>query len=124
MLIVVWSSFASRLALPDRCPVNLAKIMQKRLTVTGSTMRPRPPAEKGAIARELNAKVWPLLEAGSVKIVVDRVFPLAEAAEAHRYLESSAHIGKVILHVSLSRTRRSVRASWRVSVRTTRGPWK
>jgi NADPH2:quinone reductase len=79
--------------------VNLAKIMQKRLTVTGSTMRPRPPAEKGAIARELHAKVWPLLEAGSVKVVVDRVFPLAEAAEAHRYLESSAHIGKVILHV-------------------------
>jgi putative PIG3 family NAD(P)H quinone oxidoreductase len=79
--------------------VNLAKIMQKRLTVTGSTMRPRPVAEKGAIARELREKVWPLLESGKVKVLVDRVFPLAEVVEAHRYLEGGAHIGKVILQV-------------------------
>jgi putative PIG3 family NAD(P)H quinone oxidoreductase len=79
--------------------VNLAKIMQKRLTVTGSTMRPRSVAEKGTIARELQEKVWPLLESGRVKVLVDRVFPLSDAAEAHRYLEAGEHIGKVILRV-------------------------
>ena len=77
--------------------VNLVRIMQKQLTVTGSTMRPRPNAEKGAIARELRARVWPLLESGAVKVLVDRVFPLAEAAGAHGYMESGAHIGKIIL---------------------------
>ena len=79
--------------------VNLARVMQKRLTVTGSTMRPRPVAEKGAIAAELRERVWPLLESGAVKVVIDRVFPLEQAAGAHRYLESGAHIGKVILSV-------------------------
>jgi len=79
--------------------VNLARIMQKQLTVTGSTMRPRPIAEKGAIASELRTRVWPLLESGAVKVLVDRVYPLAEAADAHRYLESGAHIGKIILAV-------------------------
>ena len=79
--------------------VNLAKVMQKRLTITGSTMRPRTVAEKGAIASELRERVWPLLESREVKVVVDRVFPLAEAAAAHRYLESGAHIGKLILSV-------------------------
>ena len=73
--------------------------MQKRLTVTGSTMRPRTVAEKGAIASELRERVWPLLESREVKVLVDRVFPLAEAAAAHRYLESGAHIGKLILSV-------------------------
>jgi NADPH:quinone reductase-like Zn-dependent oxidoreductase len=77
--------------------VNLARIMQKRLTVTGSTMRPRPIAEKGAIAAELRDQDWPLLESHAVKVLVDRVFPLAEAADAHRYLESGVHIGKIIL---------------------------
>ncbi len=76
--------------------VNLAKVMQKRLTITGSTMRPRTVAEKGAIASELRERVWPLLESREVKVIVDRVFPLAEAAAAHRYLESGAHIGKLI----------------------------
>ena len=79
--------------------VNLAKVMQKRLTITGSTMRPLSIAGKGAIARDLQEHVWPLLESRAVKVLVDRVFPLVEAAEAHRYLESSAHIGKVILSV-------------------------
>jgi NADPH2:quinone reductase len=77
--------------------VNLVRIMQRRLTMTGSTLRPRPIAEKGAIAAELREQVWPLLESGKVKVLVDRVFPLAQAAEAHRYLESGAHIGKLIL---------------------------
>jgi NADPH:quinone reductase-like Zn-dependent oxidoreductase len=79
--------------------VNLARIMQKQLTVTGSTMRPRPIAEKGEISSELLTRVWPLLESGAVKVLVDRVFPLAEAAGAHRYMESGAHIGKIILAV-------------------------
>jgi putative PIG3 family NAD(P)H quinone oxidoreductase len=77
--------------------VNLVRVMHKRLTVTGSTLRPRPVAEKGAIAAELREHVWPLLESGKVKVLVDRVFPLAQAADAHRYLESGAHIGKLIL---------------------------
>ena len=80
--------------------INLATIMHKRLTITGSTMRPRPVAEKGQIARELREHVWPLLEAGRVKVLVDRVFPLVEAAEAHRYMESGEHIGKIILKVA------------------------
>ena len=71
--------------------------MHKRLTVTGSTLRPRPVAEKGAIAAELREHVWPLLESGKVKVLVDRVFPLDHAADAHRYLESGEHIGKLIL---------------------------
>ncbi len=79
--------------------VNLARVMQKRLTVTGSTMRPRPIAEKGAIASELHARVWPLLESRAVRVLVDRVFPLERAADAHRYLESGVHVGKVILSV-------------------------
>jgi putative PIG3 family NAD(P)H quinone oxidoreductase len=79
--------------------INLAKIMHKRLIVTGSTMRPRPAEEKGQIARELREHVWPLLESRRVKVLVDRVFPLEEAAEAHRYLDSGEHIGKVILKV-------------------------
>jgi len=77
--------------------VNLSKIMQKRITLTGSTMRPRTVEDKAQIARELREQVWPLLESGRVKVLVDRVFPLEQTAEAHRYLESGAHIGKVIL---------------------------
>ncbi len=80
--------------------VNLARIMQKRITLTGSTMRPRAVEEKGQIASELREHVWPLLEARTVRVVVDRVFPMEDAAAAHRYLESGAHIGKVVLKVS------------------------
>jgi NADPH:quinone reductase len=79
--------------------VNLARIMQKRLMVTGSTMRPRTVDDKAQIARELREHVWPLLESGRVKVLVDKVFPLEAAAEAHHYLESGTHIGKVILRV-------------------------
>ena len=80
--------------------INLTKIMHKRLIVTGSTMRPRSVADKGQIARELEREVWPLLEAKKVKVIVDRVFPLEQVAEAHRHLEGGAHIGKVILKVA------------------------
>ncbi|MCL4765687.1 MAG: NAD(P)H-quinone oxidoreductase [Hyphomicrobiaceae bacterium] len=72
-------------------------LMIKRLTWTGSTLRPRTVEQKGEIARALEARVWPLIEAGKVKPVMFRTFPMAEAAEAHRLMESSAHIGKIVL---------------------------
>ena len=77
--------------------INLATVMQRRLTVTGSTLRPRSVVEKGAIADALRQHVWPLLEAGIVAPVIYRIFPLREAADAHRMMESSAHIGKLVL---------------------------
>jgi NADPH2:quinone reductase len=79
--------------------VNLARLMIKRLTLTGSTLRPRSREVKAGFARALEAQVWPLLAAGKVKVVLDSTFPLAEAAEAHRWLETSQHIGKVVLTV-------------------------
>ena len=74
--------------------------MLTRLTITGSTLRPQSVEEKGAIAASLRREVWPLLEAGRIKPVVDKTFPLAEAAEAHGLMESSAHIGKIVLDVA------------------------
>lgn len=79
--------------------VNFLPIMLKRLTVTGSTLRIRPFDFKAAIAQSLKDKVWPLLEAGDVKPVMYKTFPLTEAAEAHRLMESSSHIGKIVLTV-------------------------
>lgn len=79
---------------------DLTPIMVKRLTVTGSTLRPRSVAEKGAIAAALKERVWPLIEAGRVKPVIHKVFPLEEAAAAHALMESSAHIGKIMLAVT------------------------
>jgi NADPH2:quinone reductase len=79
--------------------VDLRVVMTKRLTITGSTLRPRSVPEKGVIARELEQRVWPLLSAGRVRPVVFRTFPLAEAAAAHRLLESDSHIGKVVIVV-------------------------
>ncbi len=73
--------------------------MAKRLTVTGSLLRPRSPAEKGAIARALEAEVWPLIASGRVRPRIDATFPLADAAEAHRRLESRRHVGKIVLLV-------------------------
>ena len=80
-----------------RVEIDLVRIMQKRLTLTGSTLRPRPPEEKGAIAAELKRRIWPLIERGAIKPVVHQTFPLADAAEAHRLMESSNHIGKIVL---------------------------
>jgi NADPH:quinone reductase len=74
-------------------------MMRKRAWITGSTLRPRTPAEKGAIARELSAQVWPLFERGVVAPIIHATFPLAQAADAHRLMESSAHIGKIVLEV-------------------------
>ncbi|MGH7056391.1 MAG: NAD(P)H-quinone oxidoreductase [Acetobacteraceae bacterium] len=78
---------------------NLVPIMTQSLTITGSTMRPRPTAEKGRIAAALREKVWPLLAAGRVQPAVYATFPLARAAEAHRLMESGVHIGKIVLTV-------------------------
>ena len=77
--------------------INLLTVMQKRLTITGSTLRPRTIEQKGGIARALEKEVWPLFAAGKVKPVVYKRFPLVEAADAHRLMESSEHIGKIIL---------------------------
>jgi NADPH:quinone reductase len=80
-----------------KAELNIQTIMQRRLTITGSTLRPRPVAEKGAIAAALQQHVWPLLESGAVKPIVHATFPLRDAAEAHRMMESGAHIGKLVL---------------------------
>ena len=79
--------------------INLRPLLQNRLTLTGSTLRPRTVEEKGAIARELEAQVWPLLARGEVRPVVHGTYPLRDAAEAHRALESGEVIGKVVLTV-------------------------
>jgi NADPH2:quinone reductase len=74
-------------------------VMVRRLTITGSTMRPRSTAQKGAVAAELLAKVWPVLDAGRCPPVIHATFPLTQVAEAHRLMESSQHIGKIMLSV-------------------------
>jgi putative PIG3 family NAD(P)H quinone oxidoreductase len=77
--------------------LNLTKVMVNRLTLTGSTLRPRPVAYKGQIAQALRERVWPLLESGKVKPLIFKTFPLAEAAAAHALMETSSHIGKIVL---------------------------
>lgn len=81
----------------SKAAIDASLIMRRRLTLTGSTLRARPVAFKGAIARQLHDKVWPLLEAGKVRPVIHQVFAAAEAAKAHALMESSAHIGKLML---------------------------
>ena len=80
-----------------KATVNFAPVMMKRLTLTGSTLRPRSVAEKAAIAGALERTVWPLLPSRRIAPVIDRVFPLAEAAAAHARMEGSTHIGKIVL---------------------------
>ena len=82
-----------------KATVNFTRIMLKRLHHTGSTLRSRANADKTAIARAIEAKVWPLVAAGKVRPVMDKVFPLADAAAAHARMESSQHIGKIVLTV-------------------------
>ena len=79
--------------------LDINELMRRRLTVTGSTLRPRPVEFKGAIARNLREKIWPLIEAGKIKPVIYKTFPLAQASEAHKLMESSQHIGKIVLAV-------------------------
>lgn len=82
-----------------KAEINLAALLMKRLTLAGSTLRSRSDEFKANIARQLRDKVWPLLESGQVKPVIDSVFPLAEADRAHRLMESSQHIGKIVLEL-------------------------
>ena len=79
--------------------VNFMPVMLKRLTLTGSTLRPRSIEEKASLARTLREKVWPLIEAGRVKPLIDTVFPLKDAARAHALMEKSSHIGKIVLTI-------------------------
>jgi NADPH:quinone reductase len=81
----------------SKVELDLMQVMRRRLTITGSTLRPRTPEEKGAIARQLAEHVWPLLEDGSVKPVIYAEFPLERAADAHRMMEEGQHIGKIVL---------------------------
>jgi putative PIG3 family NAD(P)H quinone oxidoreductase len=83
-----------------KAQINLIALMQRRVTLTGSTLRARSVAEKGAIAAALRQRVWPLLESGTVTPVIHATFPLRSAAEAHRVMDSSEHIGKLVLLVS------------------------
>jgi NADPH2:quinone reductase len=83
-----------------KATANFGTLMRKRLHHTGSTLRPRTVAEKAEIARGLEEKVWPLIASGRIKPVVDSTFALAEAAKAHARMESSAHIGKIVLMVA------------------------
>ncbi len=82
-----------------KAQVNLGQILLRRLTITGSTLRPRPVAFKAAIAEQLREKVWPLLEAGRIKPVIFKTFALADAAQAHALMETSTHVGKIMLTV-------------------------
>ena len=82
-----------------RAEINLGTLMSKRLTVTGSTLRVRSVAQKAAVAVGLRRHVWPLLAAGRVRPVIHATFPLAQASEAHRLMETSQHIGKIVLTV-------------------------
>lgn len=77
--------------------INMKKLMVKRLTITGSTLRARSAEFKGAIAQNLKQHIWPLIESGEIKPVVYKTFPLAEASKAHKLMESSEHIGKIVL---------------------------
>lgn len=82
-----------------KAELNFGHVMRKRLSITGSTLRPRSVEEKAAIAQNLRDKVWPLISAGKIRPVMAARFPLEEASEAHRLMESSKHIGKIILTV-------------------------
>jgi NADPH2:quinone reductase len=82
-----------------KAQVDLGQVLRRRLSISGSTLRPRPVAFKGAIARQLRERVWPLIEQGKIKPVIYKVFPLEQAAEAHALMESSTHVGKIVLQV-------------------------
>jgi NADPH:quinone reductase-like Zn-dependent oxidoreductase len=84
---------------PSKVEFDFMPMMLKRLTLTGSTLRARPVEQKAEIARPLREKVWPLLDSGKVKPVIYKTFPLDQAAAAHALMESSEHIGKIMLTV-------------------------
>lgn len=80
--------------------LNFAPIMTRRLTVTGATLRPQSDIAKARIAEELRQHVWPLVESGKVKVMIDSEYPLDQAAEAHKRMESSQHVGKIVMQVA------------------------
>lgn len=82
-----------------RADLDMGQVLRRRLTITGSTLRPRPVAFKAAIARQLREQVWPLFAQQKIKPVIHHVFPLHEAAAAHTMMESSTHVGKIVLQV-------------------------
>ena len=82
-----------------KAELDINEVMRRRLTLSGSTLRPRPVEFKGRVARNLREKIWPLIEAGNIRPEIYKTFPLADAAEAHRLMESSQHIGKIVLTV-------------------------
>jgi NADPH:quinone reductase len=83
-----------------KAQLDLGQVLRRRLTVSGSTLRPRPVAFKAAIAARLKERIWPLIEAGHIRPVVYRTFPLEQAAAAHALMESSTHVGKIVLEVT------------------------
>jgi putative PIG3 family NAD(P)H quinone oxidoreductase len=87
-------------ALGSKVEINLMPVMLKRLIYTGSTLRTRPPAYKARVARELETRVWPLIESGRIRVVTRQTFPLADAARAHALMESAQHTGKIVLKVT------------------------
>jgi len=83
-----------------KAEIDLGQVLRRRLSISGSTLRPRPVEFKARIARELREQVWPLIEAGKIKPVIHKVFPLNQAAAAHTLMESSEHVGKIVLTVA------------------------
>ncbi len=81
----------------NKSQIDAGLVLRKRLSITGSTLRPRSVAYKTALARDLRAKVWPLIEAGAIRPVIHQVFPAPKAAEAHALMETSTHVGKIVL---------------------------
>jgi NADPH2:quinone reductase len=84
----------------DMATLNMTSVLMRRLTITGSTLRPRTVEYKAAIAEVLCEKVWPLIESGQIRPVIYETFPLAKAAQAHALMESGAHVGKIVLEVA------------------------
>ena len=85
---------------PSKVDVDWMPLMLKRLTFTGSTLRARPPADKARLANELRSRIWPHLESGRMLPVIHQVFELDQASQAHELMESSTHIGKIMLQVA------------------------
>ena len=82
-----------------KAEINMAVVMMRRYTLTGSTLRPRSAEFKALLTQEIAVNVWPIVEAGELRPVMDRTFRLAEAAAAHAYMEAGAHVGKIVLEV-------------------------
>ena len=83
----------------SKAEINFGEIMRRRLTITGSTLRPRPISFKQDVAQKLRQRIWPLLESGKIKPVIFKTFPLEQAADAHALMETSTHVGKIMLQV-------------------------